>query len=184
MTRALPSLVIAALAALATGCAIPDQHTPVAIGTTPPTTPPPTTQPSTPTARRVTVFLVQGSHLAIVERRTTPGLKAAITDLLAGPTTQEKALGLTSAIPSGTKLNSATQVGATAQLDFTDALGTVSGREEVLAFAQIVATSTSLPGVQQVQVAIAGQTVNAPLQDGTLAQGPVTRADYASLLPS
>jgi Sporulation and spore germination len=183
VTRAPVVALILAVAVAVVGCAIPDQHTPVAIGTTPPASHPSATQPHTPSPSLVDLFMVQGKRLAVVHRSTNPALGAILTSLLAGPTNQETAAGLTSAIPAGTELDSAILVGATARLDFTDSLASVSGQEEVLAFAQIVTTATSLPGVERVQIAIDGQMVNAPLSDGTLAQGPVDRADYIPLLP-
>ncbi len=115
VSRAALAALMVALAVAAGACGVADQHSPVAIGTSPPTSQPPTTQPNTPTSNQVTVFLVHGTRLATVYRRANPGLTAAMDELLAGPTNQDLAHGLTSAIPAGTKLQAATLNGSTAE---------------------------------------------------------------------
>jgi spore germination protein GerM len=183
MTRSrLAGLLVVTVAALG-GCAIPDQRTPVAIRTSATTTSSSTTLAGEPARTVTAVFLVHAGRLVTVERRTRPDLDAVITHLLSGPTTAELSRGLTTAIPTGTTLESASVTGTTAALAFNNALGSISGQEQLLAFAQIVVTATARSGVDRVQIAIGGQVVNAPLADGTLAQRPVGRADYATFLP-
>jgi hypothetical protein len=176
------SLLLVTAAAL-TGCAIADQHNPEAIKTSAPSTPVSTTLPDEPAQTYTAIFLVHADRLVTVERRTKPDLSTLIAHLLSGPTKDELAHGLTSAIPTGTTLQSASITGSTAALAFNNALGAISGQEQLLAFAQIVVTATSLPAVGRVQISIGGQVVNAPLADGTLAQRPVGRDDYAAFLP-
>ncbi|HET6965376.1 MAG TPA: GerMN domain-containing protein [Acidimicrobiales bacterium] len=171
--------------ALLTACAVPDQSQPDIInGSRPVGRPSAVSHPGSPAAARIEVYLVSGSNQLTAVSRPDPssGLSTAVAALLAGPTSQEQAAGLSSAIPVGTTLNSVRQSGSTADLDFSDALASVSGREQLLAFAQIVLTADSLTQVDRVRISIAGQEVNAPEPNGTLAQGPVTKSDYASLV--
>lgn len=178
---------LAALAPLvATACSVPDQQAPVTIsGANLPA--PPSTVAGSPAGPgvRISVFFVGSNNALVAVPRSDPSgdLGVAIGDLLAGPTRHEVAAGVSSALPGGTRiLNSAVTSGGTAELNFGSALTSLTGHEELLAFAQIVATATSAPGVNWVQISVEGQPVNAPLPGGTLAQRPVTRADYASVL--
>lgn len=175
--------VAALLAVSAVGCGISNQGSPVPIAgaSKGPTA---TTLPTDANrAVPVTLYFVSSSNrLVATQAGTLRDISAVMNHLLAGPTRQESAAGMTSAIPSGTTLLASKAIGSLATLDFSDHLASVSGQEQILAFAQIVATATSLAGINDVQVSVSGQVVNAPLPDGTLAQGPVGRADYASLL--
>lgn len=183
-----PAASIATALALTLGlsaCSIPDQSRPDVIGPVPSTTQPPAVvKAATPTSAHVTTFLVGNDAHLVAVRRSDPydGLNVAVGELLAGPTSGEVAKGLTSAIPVGTKLSYSNISGSTADLDFSSELASVSGHEQLLAFAQIVETAVSIPGITFVRVSVAGQVVNAPEPDGTLAQGPVTGSDYSSLL--
>lgn len=175
------------IALVASGCGVPDQAQPVAIESArlapyPPALPAPTS----PSASRLVVFFISSdnTHLVAVSHSDPNfGLSAAIDQLLGGPSNSELSAGVSTAIPGKTKLDASGIQGSVANLDFSKALASVSGQEQLLAFAQIVATATAVPGVQRVRITIARQAVNAPLADGTLAEGTVTRADYASLLP-
>lgn len=179
----LPVVVVASL--LLSGCQIPDQTRPDIFNGSPLAgRPSAVSAPAAPTSAVIRVYFVNGSNQVVAETRSAGDatLSTSIAALLAGPTSQESAAGISSAIPTGTRLDSVHQSGTTAILDFNDALASVSGREQVLAFAQIVVTADSLAAVDRIQVSIAGQVVNAPEPDGTLAQGPVTMSQYASLL--
>ncbi len=179
---------LGALLLAAGACGVPTQKSPVAIGNPTSSAPTTSTLPTTVTGpggsavSTVTVYFVRANARLVPVTLTGAGLPGAVDLLLAGPTRSEIAAGIESALPAGTRLLSATRSGALARLDFTSTLASVSGQEQLLAFGQIVATATSVPGVGSVQVTVTGQDVNAPLPDGSLATGPVTRADYASLL--
>lgn len=173
------------MAALLAACGVPDQKQPDIInGSRPAARPSAVSHPPTPTSAELRVYFVDNSNQVVAVTRPNPvgGLATAVATLLAGPTSQEIAAGLSTAIPVGTTLTSVHQTGSTADLDFSDALASVTGREQLLAFAQIVVTADSLADVDRVRISIAGQEVNAPEPNGTLAQGPVTKDDYASLV--
>lgn len=182
--RKLKATLLAAAVALSS-CGVGDQKTPVEISGEHIPAPPSTVAGATRNVgRRVRVYLVANSDKLIPAVRSDPvgDVGAAVRDLLAGPSRSEVAAGITSAVPDGTKLISAQLSGGTARLDFSEPLTSLTGHEELLAFAQIVATACASPGVDQVVIYVAGQPVNAPEPNGTLAQGPVTAADYDSLL--
>jgi hypothetical protein len=173
-------VVLAGLAVVA-GCAIPNESQPVAIGTSPSSSVTSTTLAASPVPGVVTIFLVDRGQLVAQSSKGSPGVSAAVKQLLSGPTEAQTTAGLSSAIPSGTHLEDFRMTGTTADLDFDRTLASVSGQEQLLAFAQIVATATGVAGVTEVQVLISGEAVNAPKADGTLAQGPVGRSDYGGL---
>lgn len=180
------------LAALASGCGLPDQTSPSIVSGAhlapqQRASAPATTVPLLPSRLPTTLYFISAdsSHLVAAKQFDAhTGLAAAIGSLLAGPTSSESAAGLSTAIPDKTKLDSSSLHGPLAYLDFSKSLASVSGQEQLLAFAQIVVTATSVPGVQEVLIAVGKQVVSAPLSDGTLAQGPVGRASYASLIQS
>lgn len=184
-SRALRAAAASSLLLCLASCAVPDEHKPVIIDNSH-SAPQRSTvpKPVTPKSARLDVYFVgSDSKLVPVERSDSfVGLNNAIGELLAGPTSTDLSAGLTSAVPVGTKLVYSSISGSTARLDFSDSLASISGHEQLLAFAQIVFTSTSIPGVSLVEISVAGQPVNAPEPDGTLAQGPVSAADYSSLL--
>ncbi len=176
------SLLAAALA----GCGVPAEHDarPLQAGEAPFGLLAPATQAAQPPgARSESLLFVRDSQLVPVTRQAvqvTP--RSVLSDLFAGPSAQERMVGLTTALPSGV------QVG---EVVVTDGLASVavdgelldSGRsDQVLALAQVVLTLTGLDEVDAVQFLRAGQTLPVPRADGALSAGPVTAADYASLL--
>jgi hypothetical protein len=92
------------------------------------------------------VFFVRDGRIAPV-RREVPETKAigaaALAQLLAGPTDEERSGGLASAIPSGTQLGGLTITGGDAHVDGLDGLD----RE---ALGQVVYTLTQFPTVKSV----------------------------------
>jgi hypothetical protein len=135
------------------------------------------------------VFLVSHDKLIAAPRDADPTAVDArgrlvhlLGALLEGPTQDELRAGLRTAIPPDTQLGNVTLSGAVATIDVTGAFTTVSGQEQVVALAQLVTTATSVPGVDQVKVLIGNRVVEIPRADGKLSSGPVTRADYQSLL--
>jgi spore germination protein GerM len=119
----------------------------------------------------------------------SPGVQSALDALLAAPregTGEDERYD--SAIPEGTTLLAVSvQPVAIIQLGPVDpTLGgvlSIQGQQQVLAFAQIVATAMSIPGVESVRFVLADNSAfGAPIPDGTVTDRAVTDADYASLL--
>jgi len=85
-------------------------------------------------------------------------LRAALEALLAGPTAQERARGLSTEIPVGTRLRGVTVREGIARIDLTEAIATGGGSHSMRArFWQIIYTGTQHPAAPQVQVLIDGQ---------------------------
>jgi hypothetical protein len=119
----------------------------------------PATKPGAPATVRL--YLVHGAALTVVAAQNPqPGITGALQALLSGPTTADRALGDTTAIPAGTQLHSARVAGGTATVDL-DASFTAGAplesqmRERV---AEIVYTATQFPGIEHVAFAIDGVT--------------------------
>lgn len=129
------------------------------------------------------LYLVRDGMLVRVIRRVpaprTPDNMLA--DLLAGPTVDERADGL------GSALSTMSVTGMTiVQRRATIAVASPGERsDEVLAYAQIVATLTSQGAeIGTVSFSSDGQPLGVPRADGVLSTAPLTIADYAELIDS
>lgn len=132
------------------------------------------------------VFLVGSERLAAVERTLGPNGNAfdAITTLLLGPTAEEAAQGLRTAIPSGTRLLAADLQDGVLTIDLSRDFLVVQVVEQRTAVAQLVFTSTGTDDVDRVRFAIEGTLVQVPVDDGSLSAEPLTRFAYPSLDPT
>lgn len=134
---------------------------------------------------RALVYLVQDRRLVAVTRRVPapPTPLAALAALQSGPSGGESDAGLTTSVLAGFTLDAKPRVGAKVNIDVPLPVSSDSGRtDEVLGYAQVVLTLTSVPGVTSVQFLRKGETLDVPRGDGSLARVPLTRRDYASLL--
>lgn len=113
---------------------------------------------------------------------TEERLGELLSALAAGPTEEERARQLSTALPPGTALSVAGIDGATATVDLSGAAPLPSGIASRRAVAQIVLTATSLPGVEAVLLTIEGEPAEAPLPSGALTDAPLLPADYAVFL--
>ena len=179
--------VTAVLAALVlTACGIP-------VDTTPRTVDPPagpfkdlSTAESTPAARDTIVgeiYLVHDDALARVMRRLPPEATtdALVRDLLAGPTSTEREAGLSTAL---TGLAIDVRVDRGIAVVKPNSSADTQRNDQVLAFGQIVCTLGTRPDVTGVVFVRDGQPLGVPRADGSLSTGPLTTADYASLITS
>ena len=150
--------------------------TTVAVPTTNPA--PATTMPS----EVVSLYFVLGDLISPVERRLPKGVKLenVVGILSVGPILEED-LALRSALRFATTAGVTEQEGvATVALDPTFA--ELSASEQRLAFAQLVYTLTSRPGIGQVAFTVDGRIVAVPRPDGSLEARPAAKEDFASLL--
>jgi spore germination protein GerM len=188
LRRIPPVLAFAVLLLLVgpTGCGVPTEDSPRPI----PPAETPTVGPSAPdattSATRLTevLYLVRDEMLVAVSRPTDrpPTLDAQLDQLLAGPTAAERDTGLTSAL---TGLGGAVRVqphGGNAVIDLGTRPDEAGRSDEVLAYGQLVCTLTLRPDVDTVSFRYNGQPVGVPRADGSLAQQPLTAADYADLI--
>ena len=175
----------------ATACGVPTGADPSTIaasdvpyGLAAPAAPPSAAASSVP-GQAGWAYLV-GPDEALVPRARDSGtgpleerLGALLDALTAGPTEEERAQQLSTALPSGVTLEVAGIDGATATIDISGTAPLSASRRAV---AQIVLTAASLPGVEAVLLTSGGEPVEAPLPSGALTDAPLLPADYAVFL--
>jgi spore germination protein GerM len=111
-------------------------------------------------------------------------LRAVLTALLEGPTTDEAKTGLRTAIPGKTSLISAAQDASVGRVNVSDRLLDIAGQEQVAAVAQIVFSATVVPGIEGVVLSLSGRRVDAFAGDGTQISRPLQRIDFPFLFPA
>ncbi len=186
MTRRSPRIALVALtlvcATVSAGC---DGDEP---------TPPPTTTETTTTSQTtaqesssVAVYFLRGEKVSPVRRTiaATPAVaRAALTELLAGPTGDEAASGLASAIPAGTSLRDVAVSGGVATVDLDGTFDDGGGSASMLGrVAQVVATLTRFPTVDRVAFRIDGRPVEAIGGEGVVVDPPIGRGAIEEQTP-
>ena len=91
----------------------------------------------------------------------TPGvLRAALTELLAGPTAEEEGWGLTTAVPDGVEVLGVDLADGTATVDLSGSFDDGGGSPSMfLRLAQLVHTATQFPTVERVALRLDGEPV-------------------------
>lgn len=192
--------VAAALAACGGG-ATPQPTATVTItpstSASPAASPSTSTAPSTAATTAVKVYLLrpiggaQPVHAPFVAtaRRAVPQTKAvataAMTALLAGPTARDRAIGMSTDIPTGTTLHGVTIAGGVATVDLSSAFGAAGTKGAMTArLAQVVYTLTQFPAVAKgVLFRIDGAAVTSFGATGIDLTHPQVRAGYESVTP-
>ena len=100
------------------------------------------------------------------------------------PTTDEQARGLLTSIPADTVLLDSKLSNGELVINLSRSLFDIQGQELRNAFAQLVWTSTEIPGVERVRFLVAGAEYRVPDENGIEQPGAVTRANYLSLAPA
>ncbi|WP_223189461.1 GerMN domain-containing protein [Streptomyces sp. TRM68416] len=161
-------------------------------GTTAPGTPAPSAEPSGPGPGggprqvRTAVYFLRGEKVSPAPRTVTaPGTAAgALRALLAGPNSYERGFKRTTAIPSGTTLNSVDVRNKVATVDlsgrYDDGGGSLSMRARL---AQVVFTATRFPSIEKVRFELDGKPVTSFGGEGIVLDRPVGRADFEDLSP-
>lgn len=132
-----------------------------------------------PSTQKITVqvWFSRGGKVFPTQRTrplTTATSRLALTELVAGPTGDEASAGVGSGVPGETVFDLKGISDGTATVSFPAAFY-AGGRDAVrLREAQVVYTLTQFPTVTRVGLQSGGQPVSAP----------VTRADFADLLPA
>lgn len=186
-------LAVVAAAVLAT-CGVPSDDEPRAIeaanvpfGLLSPTAEATTTtQPSAFTATtRVTIYLTtpEGTLRPVQRQVEAPSsVERAITSLLGGPTEGESSR-LATAITSDTELLSVQgPENGLVIIDLSRELLSITGRQQILALAQVVWTATSLPFVDRVLFEFEGEPAEVPNENGTLTSAPLGSLSYRNLV--
>ena len=148
----------------------------------------PTGTSTVPTSTSFEVWFASGERL-VAERRThTPTLgvaAAALEALLAGPTRAERASGVSTAVPAGTRLLSVSINGGIATVDLTSEYQSGGGSFSMqVRLGQVVYTLTQFPTVKKVRFQLDGAPVNVFSGEGIVLDHPVGRSDYEDLLPA
>lgn len=103
-------------------------------------------------------------------------LRLAFEELLAGPSEGERAKGLTSEIPAGTRLRGLSVRGGVAIVDLTAEIASGGGSSSMLGrLWQIVYTGTQLPQASQVRLLIEGEERRALGGEGAMIDKPIAR---------
>ncbi|HEX7189557.1 MAG TPA: GerMN domain-containing protein [Actinomycetes bacterium] len=195
---ATPAVLLAGLAVLLVGCGVPGQGTTRAVptedvpyGLLEPARDQPTATPSPggigvgglPRAYFLDASLrLVAQPVQISESGTEAELVAVLDALEAGPTEQQRALGLASALAPTGGLRLLAVVDGTARIEVAPAAITPAADRLPLVVGQLVLSATSVQGVDQVVLVQDGQPVEAPLPGGEQTSNPLEAADYASLV--
>lgn len=188
--------MLLAVAVLVSGCVVPDDAEPRALEPSnvpfsllaTSTTNTTQTVPSV-TLADVSVYLVDNETNQLVEvSRSVPGPgnpRAALEELLDGPTEDELSVGLTSAIAQSTTLLGLTDAGnRVITVNLSDDLRTISGQGQRLALAQVVFTATATEEVDGVLFAFEGKLSEVPDAQGQSTADPLERGDFATFDPN
>lgn len=176
----------AAAAVALYGCGVTAEDTPRGIN--PPRSPFPALAPSTTAgtsgAVSQTLYLVKGDRLVAVTRHveSPPTPTGLVTALVAGPTDSERQQGLTSALLAATTIAGVRAAGDRVMVELAGPVEEAPRTDAVLAYAQLVCTLAAIPTVTGVTFTRDGEPVGVPRADGSLSEGPLTAADYASLI--
>ena len=152
----------------------------LAASTTTTTEPPPPTTTTLPW--RTNLWYVAGSRIVPAPRqlREQPEVAQVLRLLLLGPADADLPLVRT-ALDVGDASVASEPVGGTLTIGLTPDFGARSPSEQVLALGQLVFTVTEVPGVGRVIFRIGNADLAVPLPSGQLAEGSVSRDDYAVL---
>ena len=181
---------LAAVSALAAGCAVPTQSAPSTMAPSkvpfdllnphPPTTTT-TTQPTPSSYVSVPVFLLNSTNaLTAVQRLVPPPapLTAVLSALLEGPSSSDPP-GTATAIPCDVRVLSASKSGTVVTVNMNSAFEAITGDSIEEAVGQIVATVAVDQGEGTgVLFAIDGQHISVPIANGSQVSGPVYLLDF------
>jgi spore germination protein GerM len=134
------------------------------------------------------LYFLRGEELGVAERRvpqTTMPATAAVKALLAGPTAEDGAAGLGSAVPNGTRLLGLTIVGTVARVDLSGRFASGGGTLSMTArVAQVVYTLTQFRTVRSVEFLLDGSPIDALGGEGIVLTDGQRRSDWTSFEPA
>ncbi len=131
-------------------------------------------------------LLGEGGVLLAAPTPVEPGsstqmAEQALSRLQAGPTDEERAAGLASALGAAVDLSLVSIDVGTARVEVRLNAGELAADQVPLALGQVVLTLTSVAGIESVQLVNDGDPVEMALPGGVLTTAPVTAADYQEL---
>lgn len=138
-----------------------------------------------PQETRVSVFFVgtaDGAGTMAPVQRTVRGrraqevLRGAFEALLAGPTAEERARGLSTEIPAGTRLRALSVREGVVTVDLSEAVGSGGGSTSMQGrLWQIVYTGTQHPAARQVRLIVEGEERQSLGGEGLMIDRPIAR---------
>ena len=172
LRRGWPLLVLVLAALVATGCDGGGDGDSKGTGET-------TTDGTGQETMPVAAYLLRDGRVTPVSRtvESSPAVaRASLEALLEGPTTEERAGGLASAIPEGTTLRDVAIVDRVATVDLSGPFDDGGGSASMLGrVAQVVATLTRFPTVERVAFRLDGEPVTAIGGEGVVVDPPIGR---------
>jgi hypothetical protein len=153
---------------------------------TPTATPSATTTPQ-PTSVRAVAYFVRSEKVAAARRTVeAPAVAAgAVRALLLGPTAAERASGMSTAVPAGTRLRSLTISNGTAVVDLTGTFASGGGSLSMsLRLAQVVTTVTQFSSASKVRLWLDGRPATTLGGEGLVVDRPLGRTDVEDMLPA
>jgi len=145
--------------------------------TTPATTGPGTTAPAATV--NVAAYFVHAEKLTVLGRQVAAATPySALRALLAGPTASDRAAGVLTLVPAGSRLLGAEVKGSEITVDLSSEFENMGGSFGVrMAIAQVVYTVTQFPGVTSVRFRIDGQPRDMLTGEGIMVD-PATPDQY------
>jgi spore germination protein GerM len=158
--------------------------------TTPSPTPTATSSPSPTSTKTLTValYFLRGEDVGVAHRTipyTVATGSAAMKLLVEGPNAEEKAAGLGSTIPAGTKFLGLDIKDGIATVDLSSTYASGGGSLSMFTrLAEVVYTLTQFPTVKGVEFKLDGEKVTVFSSEGIGLDHPQTRADYEDQTPA
>ena len=133
------------------------------------------------------VWLERGTGKLWLTKRTVPRVPgvatAAVRLLFAGPNAAERAAGVTTAVPVGSRLRGISILGGTATIDVSRAFAAAAPATRIrMRLAELTYTATQFPTVKRVRLEVAGVIVHSIA--GAPVPQPAARADFLRRLPA
>jgi germination protein M len=128
----------------------------------------------------------EGLFVSYRTQERTPRVgTAALEALLEGPDSFEEDYGLRTAVPDGTQLLDLRIADGIAHVDLTSEFESGGGSASMqMRLAQVVYTITQFPTVKGVVFSLDGEPIDVLGGEGIIIDHPLTRRDYADLLPT
>lgn len=137
--------------------------------------------------RTVSLYFLRGEKLGVAHERVARSaapVAAALGLLVRGPSATERAAGLASQIPAGSRLRGVTLAGGVASVDLSSRFASGGGSATMFArLAQVVFTATQFPQVHGVRFLLDGHAVTTFSSEGIMLRGSQTRAGYEDVAP-
>jgi len=134
------------------------------------------------------VWFHRGEQLFVVHRteKATPRVgSAAVSALLAGPSSSERSAGVDTQVPGGTKLLGLSIDKGIANVDLTSEYQAGGGSASMtMRLAQVVCTLDQFPTVKGVLFKLDGQSVDVLGGEGIVIANPLRCANYNDLMPA